>query len=125
MRSNRMHTIMIVDDEESIRKLLVSMFESDYYTISAASVQEAKQLMTEVVKVHVVISDNRIGAERDTEFVKWVKEKFEEVVFLLITGTGPKDLTEEDRKLIGEKNIFAKPLDLLALAERVRRKLRK
>ncbi len=61
----RTKSVLLVEDEESIRESLVELFESDdVETIAAATVAEAQRCLAGRV-VDLVVTDIRLGAQRD------------------------------------------------------------
>ena len=58
-------SVLLVEDEQSIRESLVELFESDgVETIAAATVDEAQRCLGSRV-VDLVITDIRLGSQRD------------------------------------------------------------
>ena len=61
----RKKSVLLVEDEESIRESLVELFESDdVETIAAATVSEAQRCLAGRV-VDLVVTDIRLGSKRD------------------------------------------------------------
>lgn len=61
----RQKSVLLVEDEESIRESLVELFESDgVETVAAATVAEAQRCLGGRV-VDLVVTDIRLGSQRD------------------------------------------------------------
>ena len=61
----RKKSVLVVEDEESIRESLVELFESDDVdTLSAATVAEAQRCLGDRT-VDLVVTDIRLGSKRD------------------------------------------------------------
>ena len=61
----RRKSVLVVEDEESIRESLVELFESDDVdTVSAATVEEAQRCLGHGT-VDLVVTDIRLGSKRD------------------------------------------------------------
>jgi DNA-binding response OmpR family regulator len=78
--------ILIVDDEQSIRELLISEFSRlGYETFSAVNGEDAiSKIDTE--KIHVVITDMKMPRFNGLDLLKAVKEKSPETEVIMITG---------------------------------------
>ncbi|SDB13945.1 two-component system, NtrC family, response regulator [Desulfonatronum thiosulfatophilum] len=105
------YSVLVVDDEESIRKLFEKEFSRPERTIhSAASAAQARQL-TRRNLYDVVILDIRLpdadGLDLFTEF----KERLQDVEIILITGHGNIDSAVQAMKL-GAYDYITKPFNL-------------
>ena len=61
----RRKSVLLVEDEESIRESLVELFESDgVETVTAATVADAQRCLGDRL-VDLVVTDIRLGAKRD------------------------------------------------------------
>ena len=61
----RRKSVLVVEDEQSIRESLVELFESDdVETVAAATVVDARRCLGERA-VDLVVTDIRLGAKRD------------------------------------------------------------
>jgi len=82
-------TLLIVDDEKFIREMTVKMLEHEgnYRVLEADSYEEAvKILSTETVDV--VISDLKMPTYSGLDLLRLCKERYPDVLFILITGVG-------------------------------------
>ncbi len=107
-------TILIVDDEPDIRKMLVFDFKRQgFQTLSAASAAEAFELVLKQ-KIDLVLSDMRMpGGDGMSllEKIRKIDPKIPVVIFL----TGFADVTEEECIAKGASRVFSKPYDRKAL----------
>lgn len=107
-------TILVVDDEEEIRKMLVFDFKRQgFNTLAAASAAEAFEFVLKQ-KIDLVLSDMRMpGGDGLSllEKIRGIHPKSPVVIFL----TGFADVTEEECIAKGASRVFSKPYDRKAL----------
>ncbi len=92
--------ILVVDDEESMCRVLSIMLERDgYVPVTASSLSEAKKLLKND-EFDVVVTDLRLGNERTAglKILKQVNEEHPGVATILITAYGSTDLAIEATK---------------------------
>lgn len=77
--------LLIIDDEEEIRKSLFRQFRKDYHVFTAANAEEGDRIMR-TQPVHVVISDQRMPGWSGSEFFRIVRHEFPDATRLLLTG---------------------------------------
>ena len=115
--------IMIVDDEEGIRKALKRLFmDFDAEVITAASGAEALARLEEVHPV-IIISDQRMPQMTGTEFLQKSREKHPNAVRILLTGYADIQATIDAINQGAVKYYISKPWDDDQLLERVRETL--
>lgn len=79
-------TLMVVDDEERIRKVLTIQLEkSGYNVIALAGGQEAMELLSQV-EVDVVITDIRMPRVTGDQILRYVKTHVPAVPVIMLTG---------------------------------------
>ncbi|CUX65788.1 Response regulator receiver modulated metal dependent phosphohydrolase [Agrobacterium tumefaciens str. Kerr 14] len=78
-------TIMFVDDEGRVGRLLKMMFRGDYEVYIASGAREALTIL-ETVAVDVIISDQRMPEVTGVELLSQVRSRWPETVRLLLTG---------------------------------------
>lgn len=114
-----MNTILIVDDEGDIRRLLQEFLEKNGFAVLAAEDgQKALKLAAENLP-DLVITDLLLPKEHGIDVIQTIKDRFLLPV-IAISGIYKK---EEIRDRIGDVFIdafFEKPLDLQALLASVR-----
>jgi len=82
------HTILIVDDEEEIRRSLERVFKKDGYEVRKA---DGPLKALEILKsqpVAVVISDYEMPEMDGLTFLKRTKQSFPDAVRIILTGKG-------------------------------------
>jgi len=81
------HTILCVDDEVNILHALNRVFRKEGYRILTASDgPRALGLLEENKDVHLVISDQRMPGMTGTDFLAIVREKYPEIIRIVLTG---------------------------------------
>jgi diguanylate cyclase (GGDEF)-like protein/PAS domain S-box-containing protein len=79
-------TLLILDDEENIRRSLLRLLRRDgYHILVAASAPEAFDLLA-TNRVQVILSDQRMPGMSGTEFLSQVKEMYPETVRMVLSG---------------------------------------
>ena len=111
------HTVLIVDDEPSIRFLCRVNLELDgYRVLEGESIVDARtQLETE--RVDVVLLDLNIGSERTDELLEELRRRTPPIPVVLVTGSA--DLGSPDRPEADA--VLAKPFAVDELTGTVRR----
>ena len=116
--ATQQHSVLIVDDEPEILKVLKKSLEDDYQVIVAHRAKEALAMVTD--KVAVIISDQRMPEMTGSEFFKIVREKHPDVVRIMMSGYSDMNALINS---VNQGEIFryiSKPWELDALQEVVR-----
>jgi response regulator RpfG family c-di-GMP phosphodiesterase len=97
--SDTQHTILCVDDEPNILQSLKRLLRREGYNILLASSGEEAFKLLEENEVHLIISDQRMPQMSGTEFLAAVKEKYPQVLRVILTGyTDVDSITESINK---------------------------
>lgn len=117
-----MYSILIIDDDEAIRKMLKIFFEEEGYVVSlTANGIEGWQKFVQI-NPPVVITDQVLPDTRGIELLKKIKRHASETQVLIITGYGEvKDAVKAME--LGAVNYLLKPIDLQELKILVQRAL--
>ncbi len=119
-----MATILIVDDEFSIRKTLSILLKSEgYQTLEAADLTQAKQLL-ESANIDLLITDLRLGAEDGMALLAWLRACGSEVESVIMTAYGSIENAVKAMKL-GACDYLTKPINPDELLLRVHKVLEK
>lgn len=79
-------TLLILDDEENIRRSLLRLLRRDgYHILEAANAAEAFELLA-THRVQVILSDQRMPGMSGTEFLSQVKEMYPDTVRMVLSG---------------------------------------
>jgi signal transduction histidine kinase len=107
---NALYKLLIVDDEEGIRKVLKITLEHSGYEVSHASDGETGLKMFKRINPQIVITDIKMPGIDGIELLKAVKDTNPETEVIMITGHGDMDLAV--RSLQHEAADFiTKPID--------------
>jgi response regulator RpfG family c-di-GMP phosphodiesterase len=100
-QADRKLTLMIVDDEEQILKMLARLFRSEFRVVTANGGQEGLKKFDEE-RPELVLSDQRMAGMTGIEMLKTIAEKEPGTVRILITGYSDIDAVIEavNRKLL-------------------------
>lgn len=117
-----MKSILIVDDEASVRESLAPVLESDEVQVnSASSVAEAEEFLKEQ-KFDLVITDLRLGGTLGTEgldLISRIKELEPSTQVVLMTAFGSREVEIEARRR-GASDFWKKSILIPDLVSRVR-----
>jgi len=82
---NILPSVLLVDDEIRVLESLKRLMEEDFDVHLAHSVDEAMAVLADEW-IHVVISDQRMPGMSGIEFLKEVRERFPEVIRIIVSG---------------------------------------
>lgn len=93
------YTVLCVDDEESVLSSMRRLLRrEDYQFLTASSGEEGLKILAEN-DVHLVVSDQRMPQVSGTEFLAVVKERYPDVIRVILTGyTDVNSITESINK---------------------------
>ncbi len=92
MELRQSHTLLLVDDEESITKSLYRLFRKEKYNIITASGgQEALEILKKTKDLSLIISDQRMPGMTGAQFLEKAKVIFPNAVRFLLTGYSDMD----------------------------------
>ena len=104
------HTILFVDDEESILKTIKRLFlDDDYRIITANSGQAALDLINGGERPSVVVSDQRMPQMGGAEFLAKAKEKLPNSIRMVLTGYADVNAAVDAINLGGIYRYILKP----------------
>jgi CheY-like chemotaxis protein len=114
-------TILIVDDEPSIRSVLQEFLKSKGFIAHAAALAEdAIEILNEIV-VDLVITNINMPGMNGLELTRLIKDRYTSHV-IIFTGYR-KTCTQEDAHRVGADALFYKPAKLKDLLESINRVL--
>lgn len=103
--------ILVVDDEESIREFLEIMLRKEGYEITLAEDgQKAKELLQKK-SFDMIISDLQMPNMTGIELLKYVRQDFPEILFMMITAFGTTETAVEAMKM-GAYDYLTKPFKI-------------
>lgn len=109
-----MLSILIVDDDESVRTLLSTLFDEDGYDVYTAVNAEMAWKVFMQENPSIVLLDQRLPDGKGIDLLKKMKEYDNEVNVIIITGYG--EIKEAVKAMeIGALNYLLKPLDIQEL----------
>ena len=104
------HTILVVDDEPSVRYALTRAFEPEYRVIEAASVKEAQERLSANVS-DVILLDYNLAGEDGLSLLRDIASDPNAPAVIMITAHGSERLAVDAMKA-GAYDYLAKPYDL-------------
>lgn len=79
-------TLLLVDDEENVRRSLMRLFRREPYKVIAASSGAEAIEMLKQEQVSVILSDQRMPGMTGSELFKTVKDLYPETIRLIMSG---------------------------------------
>jgi DNA-binding NtrC family response regulator len=113
-------TLLIVDDEEGVRRALTRTLRADGYRLLTASSGEEGLKVLESESVQMVLSDHRMGALSGMQLLRQVHQRWPEVLRVLLTGHADLDMALEAINLGELYRFLTKPWEDLELRQAVR-----
>jgi DNA-binding NtrC family response regulator len=102
--------VLVVDDEENIRRILSAMLQTQQYQVlTARNLTEAKALLRQN-PVQVVLSDLRLEYEEGSQLLRWLREEGISIPFIILTAHGTVDSAVDAMKQ-GAFDYLSKPFD--------------
>ena len=115
--------ILVVDDDETQRKLVVAVLVADgWETLDAESAEQAIELLEQGSEVDVILSDLMMPRMDGRAFLSVVNDRWPEVPFIVMTAFASVD-SAVDLLHAGAYTYIAKPIKLPELKITVRRAL--
>lgn len=115
-------TILIIEDQASVRKLLVQMLEDAGYQVREAA---NGRLGLEQFRAHpadLVLTDLEMPEMNGWEVIVALTRSYADVTIMAMSGMHPDELQKATR--CGAQRTFQKPLDLAALLQAIHAELR-
>jgi DNA-binding NtrC family response regulator len=85
-------TLLMVDDDVLVCAALAeALRDNGYNVIEAANAAEAQSVLKSQMPIQAMISDIRMPGMDGIELAKWVRQKFPEIVIVLISGDRTAD----------------------------------
>src|SRR5687768_13201333 len=111
--------VLIVDDEDSIRKLLKGRLDREGHDVAVASnAAEAEQAFTSGGEVGVLVTDLKMPGKDGFQLMTWAREKYPHLRVIVITGHGEKEVAVKALRN-GASDYLEKPFDLDELTHAV------
>lgn len=103
--------ILVVDDEESIREFLEIMLKKEGYEVTLAEDgQKAKEIIQKK-SFDMIISDLQMPNMTGIELLKYIRQNYPEVLFMMITAFGTTETAVEAMKM-GAYDYLTKPFKI-------------
>ncbi len=107
---NKDASILIIDDEEPIRRLLVTYLSDSYRCVAAASANEATTLLSGS-SFNLVLSDINMPGTSGTELCQYINKAYPDTVVIMVSGMTDINYAIEAMRQ-GAFDYITKPFDL-------------
>jgi putative two-component system response regulator len=122
METNKRVNILIIDDEEPIRRLLATYLSEKYTCVTAASAEEGTALLAGAV-FNLVMTDITMPGTSGIELSQLVRDSYPDTVVIMVSGMTDIDFAI-DAMRHGAFDYVTKPFDLAQVLMAVDRALR-
>lgn len=117
-----MNSILIVEDDPTLRELLSELFSEQHYCATANSAEEALSRL-EMEEIDVVLTDISMSGMSGLELLGHVKQRWPQTTVIIISGIRDKEYAEGLLKM-GAFEYLVKPFELLDVYNAVGRALK-
>ena len=119
--NERKYAILVVDDEEPIRRLLKARFEREAVEVHCAeNADQAMQTLSQNPHISVVVTDVKMPGKTGLELLTEIRAKNSPPKVIVMTGHGEKSTAIEALKR-GASDYLEKPFDMEEMAHAVAR----
>lgn len=102
--------ILVIDDEENIRKILTAMLRSDGYDVfPAKNLTEAKAVLRDC-SIQVVLTDLKLEKEDGSTLLRWMRDERYSAPVIILTAHGTVDSAVDAMKQ-GAFDYLSKPFE--------------
>lgn len=122
MSANKKISILIIDDEEPIRRLLAMYLSEEYTCVTAASADQATALLSES-SFNLVITDIAMPGTSGIELSQYIRQAYPDTVVIMVSGMSDINYAIEAMRH-GAFDYLTKPFDLEQVLMAVDRALR-
>ena len=120
-RGARDASILVVDDNDSVRRVVCSMLEEGGFEVcEAANGVEASRILKQQ-QFDLVITDLVMPEYEGIELIQSIRQEYPGVKVLAISGVGSANVYLKTASLLGATDILAKPFSQDALLSAVNR----
>ncbi|CVK18693.1 Protein-glutamate methylesterase/protein-glutamine glutaminase [Sporomusa paucivorans] len=114
--SNSQATILVIDDQPGIRRLLTEVLQDEGYNVlTAANGYEGIQVAIDV-KPAVILMDMKMPGMDGIEALKELKRQGQGDQVIMMTAYGELDMVNEAREA-GMRDYITKPFDIMSLCQ--------
>lgn len=103
--------ILVVDDEESIREFLEIMLKKEGYEVTLAEDGLKAKELVQKKSFDMIISDLQMPNMTGIELLKFIRQNYPEIVFMMITAFGTTETAVEAMKM-GAYDYLTKPFKI-------------
>jgi Response regulator containing CheY-like receiver, AAA-type ATPase, and DNA-binding domains len=114
--SNSQATILVIDDQPGIRRLLTEVLQDEgYHVITAANGYEGIQVAL-TVNPNVILMDMKMPGMDGIEALKELKRQGQGDQVIMMTAYGELDMVNEAKEA-GMRDYITKPFDIISLCQ--------
>lgn len=116
-------TVLLVDDDTKLlRALQRAMVEQDYRVVTAISAAEALAIIPNQ-NIDLILSDNLMAGTLGTEFLSEIRERFPQIILMMLSGYLPETTANRLKDEIGIARILNKPCDAANIVRAIKEEL--
>ena len=108
------NSILVVDDDASIRAVIFAVLAQSFSVTTCASVDEALRLLN-FVKPDLILTDLNMPDKDGFQLIQEVRRQGSNIPIVVISGALGDSTTLQGAKLLGANDILRKPLSISEL----------
>lgn len=112
-------SVLVVDDEQEIRSVMVLGLQSQFEVETAASAAEAEMMMA-TKAYDIVVCDHLMPDEEGLAFLTRAREQFPKTQRILVTGYINPELISRSKAVAGLADVMMKPVNTGDLIQAIR-----
>src|SRR4051812_19182183 len=116
MLSTEQATILVIDDDQTIRELLNESLAEDGFAVESAATAEEAIGKVRQTPYDAIVTDLNLPGMRGTEVVRQALTIYPEAIIVVMTGAGSVAAAVECMKL-GAYDFLSKPFDIDVLTD--------
>ncbi|OFZ28597.1 MAG: hypothetical protein A2622_05765 [Bdellovibrionales bacterium RIFCSPHIGHO2_01_FULL_40_29] len=113
------YTILVVDDDDDLRELMLTIFESNGFTVLSAGSGSAAFELVKTQRIDLLVSDMRMPGGDGMSLLENVRA-FNPKIPVVIFVTGFSDVSVAECLAKGATSVFAKPFNQKELINAVK-----
>lgn len=114
-----MKKILVVDDEELIRDLLVSLLERNYDTLTAKNGSEALNIIRANSDLGLILMDTDMPNSKGYDICKQLRKEGHKEIIIGMSGNAGEEYQKKWQEA-GSNDFIEKPFSIFSISEKVK-----
>lgn len=110
-QSENMYSLLVVDDQMGVRRLLYEAFQDENYQVELASSGFEAVEKVKIKKPDLILMDMKMPGMNGLDVLKELSKEHDDLLVIMMTAYGELEIVNEAMKL-GVKEYITKPFDI-------------